>query len=94
MAVQAGLCRTWSEAPKTGFLRTRLIFSMLEFREFQSGNVSLTSHELKHDKTTLYINMPMHYTATFTTVKMTSCDIFQIIFAQNIDCGYSLDPPH
>ena len=25
MAVQTGLCRTWSETPKTGFLRTRLI---------------------------------------------------------------------
>ena len=24
MSVQAGLCRTWSETPKTGFLRTRL----------------------------------------------------------------------
>ena len=23
--VQPGLCRTWSETPKTGFLRTRLI---------------------------------------------------------------------
>ena len=26
MAVQPGLCRTWSETPKTGFLTTRLIF--------------------------------------------------------------------
>ena len=26
VAVQPGLCRTWSETPKTGFLRTRLIF--------------------------------------------------------------------
>ena len=25
MAVQPGLCRTWSETPKTGFLTTRLI---------------------------------------------------------------------
>ena len=24
MAVQPGLCRTWSETPKTGFLRMRL----------------------------------------------------------------------
>ena len=27
VAVQPGLCQTWSEAPKTGFLRTRLIYS-------------------------------------------------------------------
>ena len=26
VTVQSGLCRTWSETPKTGFLRTRLIF--------------------------------------------------------------------
>ena len=26
-AVQPGLCRTWSETPKTGFLTTRLISS-------------------------------------------------------------------
>ena len=25
VTVQPGLCRTWSETPKTGFLRTRLI---------------------------------------------------------------------
>ena len=25
MAVQPGLCRTWSETPKTGFLTTRLV---------------------------------------------------------------------
>ena len=25
MVLQPGLCRTWSETPKTGFLRTRLI---------------------------------------------------------------------
>ena len=28
MAVQTGLCRTWSETPKTGFLTTRLIYDM------------------------------------------------------------------
>ena len=26
VAVQTGLCRTWSETPKTGFLTTKLIF--------------------------------------------------------------------
>ena len=29
VAVQPGLCRTRSETPKTGFLTTRLIYSML-----------------------------------------------------------------
>ena len=34
MAVQPGLCRTWSKTPKTGFLTTRLIvcLKMLEIR--------------------------------------------------------------
>ena len=27
VVVQSGLCRTWSETPKTGFLRTRLKYS-------------------------------------------------------------------
>ena len=27
VGLQPGLCRTWSEPPKTGFLRTRLIFN-------------------------------------------------------------------
>ena len=30
MAVQPGLCRTWSEIPKTGFLTTRLICSNID----------------------------------------------------------------
>ena len=29
--VQPGLCRTWSETPKTGFLRTRLCLSLNSF---------------------------------------------------------------
>ena len=29
VAVQPGLCRTWSETPKTGFLKTRLILRSL-----------------------------------------------------------------
>ena len=29
VAVQPGLCRTWSETPKTGFLTTRLISKQL-----------------------------------------------------------------
>ena len=30
VAVQPGLCRTWSETPKTGFLTTRLICNSLQ----------------------------------------------------------------
>ena len=29
VVVQPGLCGTWSETPKTGFLRTRLIYSLI-----------------------------------------------------------------
>ena len=32
VAVQPGLCRTWSEIPKTGFLVTRLILKSLIMR--------------------------------------------------------------
>ena len=31
VAVQPGLCRTWSETPKTGFLKTRLRFKYFFF---------------------------------------------------------------
>ena len=30
MVVQPGLCGTWSETPKTGFLRTRLIYLSID----------------------------------------------------------------
>ena len=33
VAVQPGLCRTWSETPKTGFLTTRLIFGTSRVKE-------------------------------------------------------------
>ena len=47
---------------------------------------------------THYDSMPMHYAAIFHSCKkkdsfqMKNCDIF--IFAQNIDLGYTLEPPH
>ena len=50
-------------------------------------------------KTLVYtFNMPMIYTAIFRGCKngnfqMKNCDLF-LIFAQNIDCGYMLEPPH
>ena len=44
-----------------------------------------------------YENMPMKYTAIFHGCKkdnfqMKKFDVFHI-FAQNIDCGYTLEPP-
>ena len=43
-------------------------------------------------------NTSMQYTAIFQGCKnddfqMKNCNIF-LIFAQNIDCGYTLEPPH
>ena len=45
-----------------------------------------------------YANMSVQYTAIFHGCKndnfqMKMFDIF-LIFAQNIDCGYTLEPPH
>ena len=47
---------------------------------------------------THYANTPMQYTAIFHGCKnvnfqMKKYSIF-LIFAQNIDCGYTLKPPH
>ena len=45
-----------------------------------------------------YANTPMQYTAIFhgcinDNFQMKNYDIF-LLFAQNIDCGYTLEPPH
>ena len=45
-----------------------------------------------------YENMPMQYNAIFhgrknDNFQMKNCDIF-LIFAKNIDCGYTLEPHH
>ena len=45
-----------------------------------------------------YDNTPMQYTAIFHGCKnvnfqMNNSNIF-LIFARNIDCGYTLEPPH
>ena len=45
-----------------------------------------------------YENTPMQYLAIFhgrknDNFQMKNCDNF-LIFAQNIDCGYTLEPPH
>ena len=45
-----------------------------------------------------YENTPMQYTAIFHgrknyDIQMKNGDIF-LIFAQNMDCGYTLEPPH
>ena len=34
VTIQAGLCRTWSETPKTGFLASHLISFSLSFSDF------------------------------------------------------------
>ena len=59
---------------------------------FKSSNLSLFGLMLYH-----YKNMPMQYTVIFKVVKNENFqwkifDIF-LIFAQNIDCGYTLEPP-
>ena len=48
-------------------------------------------------KENYYENLPMQYTEIFSPVKIENFhgiifDIF-LIFAQNIDCGYTLEPP-
>ena len=44
MTVQSGLCRTWSETPKTGFLRTRLNYNAIIF-----VNLLFLSYEPCHE---------------------------------------------
>ena len=48
-------------------------------------------------KMMLYANMPLHYAEILKTIKMIffyeKLEYF-LIFAQNMDCGYTLVPPH
>ena len=50
MAVQPGSCRTRSEIPKTGFLRTRLIYlqdmELLDLEDYRHNFVNLTCFRL------------------------------------------------
>ena len=41
-------------------------------------------------------NLPMQYTETFSILKIENFQLkhFFLIFAQNVDCGYTLEPPH
>ena len=43
VAVQPGLCRTWTETPKTGFLRTRLILFCLFVSYYHKLLINLVS---------------------------------------------------
>ena len=54
-------------------------------------------NEKTYDDQLHYENLPMQYTAIFIAIKkenfqQKNFDIF-LIFAQNIDCGYTLEPP-
>ena len=56
--------------------------------KFVIKNVAVFSH---------YANMSMYYTVIFHSCEngyfpMKNCDIF-LLFAQNIDCGYTSEPP-
>ena len=69
MAVQPGLCRTWSETPKTGFLRTRLILHRI-LGVILHDVILLLSKGNKHNFDPLglgkhYTNMSVQYTAIF-----------------------------
>ena len=45
-------------------------------------------------KTSHYENMSMQYKAIFHGSKNEKKEDNFLIFAQNIDCGYTLEPPH
>ena len=46
VAVQPGLCRTWSETPKTGFLTTRLICTS-KFVKFRTTTLAVNTLTFK-----------------------------------------------
>ena len=102
MAVQTGLCLTWSETKLVFSCESSFGFLFLYMRLLENKPFALFRHvrftphgaltKQKH-----YENLPMQYTEIFKVVKIEKFqwnffDMF-LIFAQNIDCGYTLEPP-
>ena len=57
VAVQPGLCRTRSETPKTGFLRTRLILTFMKFHlneHVRNLSCSNNVHDVKKKLTVVF----------------------------------------
>ena len=55
----------------------------------------ISSNNYQNFMTLHYANAPMQYTALFHGCKNVHFQIkLFIIFAQNIDCRYTLEPPH
>ena len=71
----------------------RVLVNLSTVRVFPTDEPTCTTVRTCH-----YPKMSVQYTAIFHGYKndhfqMKNCNIF-LIFAQNIDCGYSLEPPH
>ena len=78
--------RVWKTFPRLLYLDERCVLTNFE------ANPQNLFHLSRH-----YENMPMQYTKIFQVVKiensqMRNFDSFRI-FAQNIDYGYTLEPP-
>ena len=95
-AVQPGLCRTWSETPKTGFLRTRLICFVLFCCCLTSQLTAMVMLRLLPSiRITCPCNEhPLTPHVYIEKVGFTRVYRFFLFLLQNIDCGYSLEPPH
>ena len=86
-------CYNNSERKKS---RQEFVFVHLDKR-YRKTHTQATSGK-KSNCILHYANTPMQYTAIFHAYKnvhfqMKKYNIF-LIFAQNIDCGYTLQPPH
>ena len=69
----------------------------IELRDFRAKVITRDTHGCCMSDTFHYENLPMQYTEIILALKienfqLKTFDIF-LIFAQNIDCGYTLEPP-
>ena len=74
LAVQPGLCRTWSETPKTGFLRTRLILLPLERKIKGTGPSVCTVGQLICEAVFIYMK--------HLGINQVSCNINTVVSEQ------------
>ena len=69
----------------------------LVIMESQIEHAVISSFNMAVDPSSHNANTPMQYTAIFHGCKNVNFQIktyiFLLIFAQNIDCGYTLEPP-
>ena len=87
MIVQPGLCRTWSETPKTGFLTTRLIYnrfaSLIGPRETMNRIINDTHSSIFAPDYSKFVTLTVVLTLCLFSISLNSLLIYCIVAKRN-----------